>query len=400
MAFNWRKFPWTNLHDLNLDWIIQTVKTLEDNLADAVSTFQEMINKAITSTLTGSGDLTINKTGDVNITGNRVIMTGNGGHTQVIGGAFISDTSEQLTLHNPNSNTNMTANYNSGTLTLTNNQNSAAGVAVYPVNTPADGGGDNSDFAANAGYVKDAVAAVDGKLDTEITNRTSGDAALQSTIDNVIMPRLNSLSAASNSYVLIVTGTESTESNIALTSEQATALQNAAQNNSPITMILRDGDTYTAYYPVAVGNTSMMFSRVCNFNSFDGVADANQALGRILVASVYITDGAGTISFLEFPSCLTPFLPLSLSITWLENANSYTLTDKEYAILRQSLLDKRPIFIVGNTADAGGEQTIYMLQTCATPSILNVDSMTLILQGPSDSIKVQMASKTIAPNIQ
>ena len=400
MAFNWRKFPWTNLHDLNLDWIIQTVKTLENNLADAVSTFQETINTAITNTLTGSGDLTINKTGDVNITGNRVIMKGNGGHTQMVGGAFISDASEQLTLHNPNSSTNMTANYNNGVLTLTNNQNGAAGVAVYPINTPADGGGDNSDFAANVGYVKDAVSAVDSKLNTEITNRTSGDAALQSTIDNVIIPRLDSISAASNSYVLIVTGTESTESNIALTSEQATALQNAAQNNYPITMILRDGDTYTAYYPVAVGNTSMMFSRVCNFNSFDGIADVNQALGRILVASVHITDGAGAVSFLEFPSCLTPFLPLSLSITWLENANSYTLTDKEYAILRQSLLDKRPIFIVRNTADAGGEQTIYMLQTCTTPSILNVDSMTLILQGKSDSIKVQMASKTIVLNIQ
>ena len=399
MAFNWRKFPWTNLHDLNLDWIIQTVKTLENNLADAVSTFQEMINKAISSTLTGSGDLTINKTGDVNITGNNVRIT-SGSHTQVTGGAFISDTSEQLTLHNPNSNTNMTANYNSGVLTLTNNQELAKGVAVYPINTPADGGGDNSDFAANVGYVKDAVAAVDGKLNTEITNRTSGDAALQSTIDNVIIPRLDSISAASNSYVLLVTGTESTESNIALTSEQVTALQNAAQNNYPITMILRDGDTYTAYYPVAVGNTSMMFSRVCNFNSFDGIADVNQALGRILVASVHITDGAGAVSFLEFPSCLTPFLPLSLSIRWLENANSYTLTDKEYAILRQSLLDKRPIFIVRNTADAGGEQTIYMLQTCATPSILNVDSMTLVLQGPSTSIKVQMASKTIVPNIQ
>ena len=400
MAFNWRKFPWTNLHDLNLDWIIQTVKTLEENLADAVSTFQEMINKAISSTLTGSGDLTINKTGDVNITGNRVIMTGSGSHTQVIGGAFISDTSEQLTLHNQNSNTTMTANYNSGVLSLWNNQQLANGVAVYPINTPADGSGDNSDFAANVGYVKDAVAAVSGELDTEISNRTSGDAALQSTIDNVIIPRLDSISAASNSYVLLVTGTESTESNIALTSEQVTALQNAAQNNYPITMILRDGDTYTAYYPVAVGNTSMMFSRVCNFNSFDGIADVNQALGRILVASVHITDGAGAVSFLEFPSCLTPFLPLSLSITWLENANSYTLTDKEYAILRQSLLDKRPVFIVRNTADAGGEQTVYMLQTCATPSILNVDSMTLILQGPSNSIKVQMASKTIVPNIQ
>ena len=391
MAFNWRKFPWTNLHDLNLDWIIQTVKTLEENLADAVSTFQEMINKAISSTLTGSGDLTINKTGDVRISGNSVQLTG---------GAVVSDGAEQLTLHNPNSKTSMTANYNSGVLTLTNNQQLANGVAVYPINTPADGGGDNSTFAANVGYVKDAVNTVSGELDTEISNRTSGDAALQSTIDNVIIPRLDSISAASNSYVLLVSGTESTESNIALTSEQVTALQNAAQNNYPITMILRDGDTYTAYYPIAVGNTSMMFSRVCDFNSFDGIADVNQALGRILVASVHITDGAGAVSFLEFPSCLTPFLPLSLSIRWSENANSYTLTDKEYAILRQSLLDKRPIFIVRNTADVGGEQTIYMLQTCATPSILNVDSMTLILQGPSNRIKVKMASKTIEPDIQ
>ena len=181
MAFNWRKFPWTNLHDLNLDWIIQTAKTLEDNLADAVSTFQEMINKAITNTLTGSGDLTINKTGDVRISGNSVQLSK----------TTISAGSEQLTLHNPNSNKSMTANYNSGVLTLTNNQDLAAGVAVYPINTPSDGGGDNSDFAANVGYVKDAVAAVDGKLDTEISNRTSGDAALQSTIDNVIMPILN-----------------------------------------------------------------------------------------------------------------------------------------------------------------------------------------------------------------
>ena len=399
MAFNWIKFPWTNLHDLNLDWIIQTVKTLENNLADAVSTFQEMINKAISSTLTGSGDLTISKTGDVNITGNNVRIT-SGGHAQITGGAFISDTSEQLTLHNPNSRTNMTANYSSGTLQLHNNQDEAAGVALYAINTPADSAGDNSDFAANVGYVKDAVAAVDGKLDTEISNRTSGDAALRSTINNVIIPRLDSLTAASNSYVLLVTGTESTESSIPLTAEQVIDLQAAAQNNYPITIILRDGDTYTAYYPIAVGNTSMMFSRVCNFNSFDGIADVNQALGRILVASVHITDDAGTVSFLEFPSCLTPFLPLSLSITWLENANSYTLTDKEYAILRQSLLDKRPIFIVRNTADAGGEQTIYMLQTCATPSILNVDSMTLVLQGPSNRIKVQMASKTIVPDIQ
>lgn len=399
MAFNWRKFPWTNLHDLNLDWIIQTVKTLENNLADAVSTFKEMIDGAISNTLTGSGDLTINKTGDVNITGNNVRIT-SGSSADVIGGAFISATSEQLTLHNPNSNTNMTANYNSGVLTLTNNQDSAAGVAVYPVNTPADGGGDNSDFAANVGYVKDAVTAVDSKLDAEITNRTSGDAALQSTINNVIMPRLDSISAASNSYVLLVTGTESTESNIALTSQQVTDLQNAAQNNYPITMILRDGDSYAAYYPIEVGNTSMVFGKVNNFNSFDGGIDVNQALGSIIIALVNIQNGAGAVSFNEYASGLTRFLPCSISITWTENANSYTLTDNEYAILRQSLLDKRPIFIVRNTAAAGGEQTTYTLQTCATPSILNVDSMTLILQGPSNSIKVQMASKTIVPNSQ
>ena len=400
MAFNWRKFPWTNLHDLNLDWIIQTVKTLEDNLADAVGKFTEIVNTAITNTLTGSGDLTINKTGDVNITGNNVRIT-SGGNAQITGGAVISDGTQQLVLHSPNSNTSMIAHYSSGVLRLHNNQDEAAGVALRAINTPADSAMDNSDFAANVGYVKDAVAAVDGKLDTEIENRTSGDAALRSTINSDIMPRLNSLSAASNSYVLLVTGTESTASDIPLTSEQVADLQNAAQNNSPITLILRDGDTYTAYYPFLVGSTSMMFSRGCNFNSVNGHVDVNQALGRILVASVNLAEGANKLSFLEFPSGLTRFLPLSLNITWTEDANSYTLTDNEYAILRQSLLDKRSIFIVRNTADAGGEQTIYMLQTCATPSILNVDSMTLILQGPStSSIKVQMASKTIVPNIQ
>lgn len=402
MAFNWRKFPWTNLHDLNLDWIIQTVKTLEENLADALALVQTTVDTAITKLLTGSGDLTINKTGDVNITGNRVIMTGNGGHSQIVGGAFISDTSEQLSLHNPNSKTSMTANYNNGVLTLTNNQQLANGVAVYPVNTPADGGGDNSDFAANVGYVKGAVNAVDGKLDTEINNRTSGDAALQSTIDTVIMPRLNSLSAASNSYVLLVTGTESTESDIPLTSEQVTDLQAAAQNNSPITLILKDGDYYTAYYPIVIESTSMLFGKVCNFNSLSGAVDVNQALGRMVVASVTIMENSGTLSFIEFPSGLTRFLPLSLSIRWAAEATSYTLTDKEYAILRQSLLDKRPIFIVRNTAaDASGEQTVYSLGSCTTPSTLNVDSMTLILHGSgSSSIKVQMASKTIVPNVQ
>ena len=398
MAFNWRKFPWTNLHDLNLDWIIQTVKTLEENLSDALALVQTTVDAAITKLLTGSGDLTISKTGDVNITGKNVRITCDSG-AQMIGGALMSASAEQLVMHNPNSKTSMSANYNNGVLTLTNNQQLANGVAVYPINTPADGGGDNSTFAANVGYVKGAVNAVDNKLDAEITNRTSGDTALQSTIDDVIMPRLNRLSASAlNSYVLLVTGTESTESNITLTSGQVTALQAAAQNNSPITMILRDGDNYAAYYPIQVGNTSMLFGKVNNFNSADGGVDVNQALGRMVVAAVTITGNSGTVSFIEFPSGLTRFLPCSISITWAENTNSYTLTDAEYAILRQSLLDNRPISIVRNTADAGGEQTVYSLPTCETPSILNVDSMTLILHGASDSIKIQMADKLIVPN--
>lgn len=223
MAFNWRKFPWTNLHDLNLDWIIQTVKTLEDNLTDAIGKFTEIVNTAITNTLTGSGDLTINKTGDVRISGNSVQLSR----------TVISDTSEQLTLHNPNSKKSMTANYNSGVLTLTNNQDLAAGVTVYPINTPADGGGDNSDFAANVGYVKDAVAAVDGKLDTEITNRTSGDAALQSTIDNVIMPLINALQKRAPRVFYF----SSTENPGELSADDVPALKNALVDHTPIILV-------------------------------------------------------------------------------------------------------------------------------------------------------------------
>ena len=341
MAFNWRKFPWTNLHDLNLDWIIQTVKTLENNLADAVSTFREMIDTAVGPIRTALATETENRK-----SGDAAIQT-----------AIENEIKPEIA-------------------TETEHRKSGDAALLSEINR------------------------VDGKLNTEITTRTSGDAALQSTIDDVIIPRLDSISAASNSYVLLVTGTESTESNIALTSEQVTALQNAAQNSYPITVILRDGDLYTAYYPIAIESTLMLFGKVCNFNSLTGGVDVNQALGRMVVARVNIQDGAGTLDFMEFPSGLARFLPLSLNITWTENANSYTLTDNEYAILRQSLLDKRSIFIVRNTADAGGEQTIYMLQTCATPSILNVDSMTIILQGPSSSIKVQMASKTIVPDVQ
>ena len=238
MAFNWIKFPWTNLHDLNLDWIIQTVKTLADNLADAVSTFREMIDTAISNTLTGSGDLTINKTGDVRISGNSVQLSR----------TVISDTSEQLTLYNPNSKKSMTANYNSGVLTLTNNQDLAAGVALYPIRTPEIVDGDDSVFAANVGYVKDAVAAVDGKLDTEISNRTSGDAALQSTIDSVIMPLINALQKrAPRVFYFSTTANVST-----LTADEVTTVKNALLDRTPVILIAYNDVEGAPYYYYAV----------------------------------------------------------------------------------------------------------------------------------------------------
>ena len=269
MAFNWRKFPWTNLHDLNLDWIIQTVKTLEGNLADAVGKFTEIVNTAITNTLTGSGDLTISKTGDVNISGAHVNLSN----------TYISAGSEQLTLHNPNSNKSMTANYNSGVLTLSNNQELAKGVAVYPINTPADGGGDNSTFAANVGYVKDAVAAVDGKLDTEISNRTSGDAALQSTIDGVIMPLINAVQKRAPRVFYF----SSTANPGELSSDDVPIFKQALVDRAPIILVASPGSNQYSYYLTWCGtaptpdniNTESFY---IEFRTLDGLYKANITL--------------------------------------------------------------------------------------------------------------------------
>ena len=268
MAFNWIKFPWTNLHDLNLDWIIQTVKTLEENLSDALAQVQTTVDAAITKLLTGSGDLTINKSGDVRISGNSVQLSG----------TVISDTSEQLTLHNPNSKKSMTANYNSGVLTLTNNQDLAAGVAVYPINTPADGGGDNSTFAANVGYVKDAAAAVDAKLDTEIANRTSGDADLRSTINDLIMPLIN----AQGVHDFHVTGTASQDGYItAVTFKDGypkSDLDNLITQGAKIRLVVDHdsmSDYFTLSYSVANG--------YCGFSGTLIVTQNNTIAGQAIV---------------------------------------------------------------------------------------------------------------------
>ena len=187
MAFNWNKFPWTNLHDLNLDWIIQKVRELEIKVLDAAKLSVQYVDNKISDLLTGAGDLTVTKTGDIRVTANSV---------QVTGGATFIDHGDQVTLYDPDSKTGMSAGYASSKLDLWNNQDLNRGVAVYHVRTPEEGEYPegtypHNNFAASVGYVKTAVDAVSGALATETENRISGDNALQSTIDSVIMPLLN-----------------------------------------------------------------------------------------------------------------------------------------------------------------------------------------------------------------
>ena len=187
MAFNWNKFPWTNLHELNLDWIIQKVRELEIKVLDAAKIAVQYTDSKIADLLTGDGDLTISKTGDIRVTANSV---------QVTGGATFIDNGEPVTLYDPDSKTGMTAGYKSSLLFLRNNQDLNRGAAVYNVRTPAEGEYPegtypHNNFAATAGYVKTAVNAVSNALATETGNRIAGDNALQSTIDSVIMPLLN-----------------------------------------------------------------------------------------------------------------------------------------------------------------------------------------------------------------
>ena len=187
MAFNWNKFPWTNLHDLNLDWIIQKVRELEIKVLDAAKIAVQYTDSKIADLLTGAGDLTINKSGDVRITANSV---------QVTGGATFIDHGDQVTLYDPDSRTGMSATYASSKLDLWNNQDLNNGVAVYHVRTPEEGefpAGTypHNNFAASVGYVKTAVNAVSEALSTETGNRVAGDNALQDTINNVLFPLLN-----------------------------------------------------------------------------------------------------------------------------------------------------------------------------------------------------------------
>ena len=75
MAFNWNKFPWTNLHDLNLDWIIQKVRELEIKVLNTAQVAKQYTDSKISDLLTGAGDLEIDKTGTVRISGGTVDLS-------------------------------------------------------------------------------------------------------------------------------------------------------------------------------------------------------------------------------------------------------------------------------------------------------------------------------------
>ena len=189
MAFNWNKVPWTNLHDLNLDWIIQKVRELEIKVLDAAKIAVQYTDSKISDLLTGDGDLTINKTGDIRVTANSV---------QVTGGATFIENSEPITLYDPDSKTGMTAAYKSSLLFLRNNQDLNRGAAIFNIRTPEEGEYSeefypHNKFAASVGYVKTSVNDVSGALATETANRIAGDNALQSKIDSIIIPLLDKI---------------------------------------------------------------------------------------------------------------------------------------------------------------------------------------------------------------
>lgn len=176
MAFNWNRFPWTNLHDLNLDWIIQKVKELEIKVLDAAKIAVQYTDSKISDLLTGDGDLTINKSGDVRITANSV---------QVTGGSTFIDHGEQITLYDSDSKTGMSATYKSSLLGLVNNQDLNRGVAVYNVRTPAEGeypegAYPHNNFAASVGYVKAAVAAVSEAPEFHVAGTAAANGVLKS----------------------------------------------------------------------------------------------------------------------------------------------------------------------------------------------------------------------------
>ena len=280
MAFNWHKFPWTNLHELNLDWIIQTVKTLENNLADAVGKFTEIvntavsaerteriaadaeieaeivtgvypaINKSITDTLTGSGDLSINKDGAVNISGNGVKIEDKrtGGLIQILKGFAIGCTGTFAEIVNTTASKTLILAYNGIFQVHDNNDKPVVISGVSTVDKAQIAAEARQNLAASCGYVDGEIGAVNEAITAETNARNTGDAALQSAIDNVIMPLLTKVEkrAPRVIYALIGDASQGTDT---LTAEQIESIKTALLEHTPIMLCIdSSGDGAQFFY--------------------------------------------------------------------------------------------------------------------------------------------------------
>lgn len=277
MAFNWVKFPWTNLHDLNLDWIIQTVKTLEENLADAIRQFTEIVNTAITNTLTGSGDLTIDKTGTVNISGNGVKLEDKraGGLIQMLKGVAIGCTGTFAEIANTTKNKTLIMAYN-GILQMLDNDNKPVVISgVDTVDKAQTAAEARQNLAASCGYVDGEIGAVNNVITAEATARTEKDNALQSTIDNVIMPLITAVGKRAT-CVVHVNKTDTT-----ITAEDDEKIKTALLNRTPIVLAVDDtsaNDLYNYHFlecTIVPNADNIDLGFMIYFQTLDGIYKAH-----------------------------------------------------------------------------------------------------------------------------
>ena len=140
------------------------------------------------------------------------------------------------------------------------------------------------------GYVKGAVDAVNGKIDTEISNRTTGDAALQSTIDNVIMP----LITAVQKRAPVVFYFNTTAAAGTLTADEVSTIKTSLIDHTPIIFIAPAGASQYYYYcvdcvpePNAGNINSEPFA--INFRTLDGLYSAGLTFSG--------SGGSGVVTF-------------------------------------------------------------------------------------------------------
>lgn len=192
MAFNWNKFPWTNLHELNLDWIIQTVKKLENKVLEFGNQIADVVGKL--SSITDDGtDFTINATGDVNIEGDGIHLTAKNDLKAIrASGKFYAErglvSNGECILTDGSA--SMNVEYSGNGLQLLNNQHPESYVLVHGIAdvndiNPALSTDARKNFAASCGYVDSADAVLKNAIDAEAETRRSEDERLQGAVDVV-----------------------------------------------------------------------------------------------------------------------------------------------------------------------------------------------------------------------